>query len=449
MIPFASVLVLLVSLGLTPPLAAETPSAAALVGPANWNGFFPFRLGDSWTYDWKTSGTLYPGGVAVRTRTFDGTSFIGDTVGYKLVSDDGTFHLYTFERGVLAIHSSLEAGRYFDYDPAIVIAAPDMQVGDVRVTEQQTTGRRWKTTFLGVKPVTVPFGAFEKTLVIQVDMEGPDYSSTATHYFAPHVGLVAYHYVLQDAQKKLLVGVDAQLRLARLGGVNVTTPADLARLSVRASPPSEDRALRDQLRAAMEKRYTWNAAFPGFRGDVELVEPGKPPVTGRFVVGADLSVRVESDSAAARVALQNEISSFVTQRKPTDFDVAYAQTTFVRKQRRPDGALVVVAAEDPLMTSYTIANGEIVEVGRSMGRVSYVARDRSKHRTDDGRLITIEYDVVYTSNENDATLAVEHTRDGYITLGSYWVPSERRVERQEADRSDAIRELKLSNLRLP
>ena len=45
------------------------------------------------------------------TRTFDGTSFLDDRVGYKLVSDDGAYHLYTYDDGVLSIHSSSEAGR--------------------------------------------------------------------------------------------------------------------------------------------------------------------------------------------------------------------------------------------------------------------------------------------------------------------------------------------------
>ncbi len=107
-----------------------------------------------------------------------------------------------------------------------------------------------------------------------------------------------------------------------------------------------------------------------------------------------------------------------------------------------------MAAGDPLMTTYTVKDGEIAEMGRSMGRLSYLARERSKLKTDDGRLITVEYDVVYSSNETHTTISTEHTRDGYTHLGGYWVPQSRRVERQEGDKT-LVRELTLSDLRTP
>lgn len=429
--------------------AARGTPAAELVGSPNWNEYFPFRLGDSWTYDWKTSGPMAGAGSAIRTRAFDGTSFLDQSVGYKLVSDDGSYHLYTFDKGVLAIHSSLESGRYFDYDPALVVAAPDMRVGEPRVSEQVSGGRSWKTTLLGLEPIQVPLGTFERALAIRVDMQGSDFSATATHYFAPRVGLVAYRYTLKDTAKNTeLLSVDARLRLARLGGVSVSSAADLAGLAVRPSTLSEDRGLRERLREAMDKRYTWDAGFTGFRGRVELVEAGKAPVRATFAIGADLSVKVDAADDATRSLLRNELSSFVTHRKPSDFDVTYAETTFVQKDRNADGSVVLVAAGDPLMTTYTVKDGEIAEMGRSMGRLSYLARERSKLKTDDGRLITVEYDVVYSSNETHTTISTEHTRDGYTHLGGYWVPQSRRVERQEGDKT-LVRELTLSDLRTP
>ncbi|MGE3843233.1 MAG: DUF3386 family protein [Vicinamibacterales bacterium] len=429
--------------------AARGTPAAELVGSPNWNDYFPFRLGDSWTYDWRTAGPMGVGGAAVRTRSFDGTSFLNQSVGYKLLSDDGTYHLYTFEDGVLAIHSSLESGRYFDYDPALVLAAPDMRVGEPRVNEQANGGRSWKTTLLGLESIEVPLGSFERALAIRVDMQGADFSATAVHYFAPRVGLVAYKYSLRDvARNTELLTVDARLRLARLSGVNVSRAADLANVPLRASVAGENRDLREQLRAAMDRRYTWSADFTGFRGRVDFIETGKAPIHASFTVNPDLSVKVDAPDDASRALLRNELSSFVTHRKPTDFDVTYAETTFVQKGKTPDGAVVLVAAGDPLMTTYTIKDGHIVEMGRSMGRVSYMARDRSKLKTEDGRLITVEYDVIYSSNETLATISVERTRDGYARVGRFWVPQSRRVEREEGGKT-VTRELTLSELRTP
>jgi hypothetical protein len=430
--------------------AQAEPTAAELVRPGAWNELFPFRLGDSWTYDWKTGGRLAGGGTSVRTRGFDGTSFLHDGVGYKLVSDDGTFHLYTFEDGVLAVHSSLEMGRHFDYDPPVILAAPDLRVGQPLVNEQASAGRRWVTTVLGMQEITVPLGTFPRVLAIQLDMSGPDYVSTAVHYFAPRVGLVAYRYARKEAGgDALLLEVDAQLRLARLAGVNVTTVDDVARIAPHTSSINPDRGLRERVRAALDRRYTWGAGFRGFSGEATLREAGRVVAAGRFEVTPDLSVRVEAPDAAARAALRNEISSFVTHRKPVDFDLEYVDAAFVKMADRPDGSLVVVAADDPLMTTYTLKDDAIVETGRSMGRVSYVARERSRLDTGDGRTITTEYDVTYLSNENHATLSTEHTRDAYTRLGDSWVPAGRVVVKQEPGRADATRELALTDLRAP
>jgi hypothetical protein len=296
----------------------------------------------------------------------------------------------------------------------------------------------------------VPLGRFDRVLEVRIDMRGADYSSTATHYFARGAGLVAYRYVLTaGASEKPLLSVDAKLRLARLGGTSVSSIEDLARVPGRRATPAEDRSLRDALRSAIDRRYTWDAAFTGFRGDVVLSEAGKPAIKGTFVVGPDLSVKVEAPDAAARTALRNEISSFVTHRKPAHFDIVHAETTFVKKETRPDGAVVAVAAGDPLATTYVINDGEVLEMGRSMGRVSYLAREREKLRTEDGRTITVAYDVVYSSNENGTTLYTEHTRDSYVRLGGYWVPQARRVEKQQPDARVSTRELVLSNLREP
>lgn len=432
--------------------ATEVRTVADLVGARAWETYLPFRLGDSWTYDWKTEGPLAPGGVAARTRVFDGTSFIGDTVGYKLVADDGAYFLYTFDKGILALHSSSDTRRLLYYDPPVVIAAPDFTAGETRTVQQADGSRRFKTTFVGLEDVTVPLGTFARAVVMRLEMEGLDYSSEAVHYFAPRVGLVAYRYAVKDAKSgQPLLMVDAKLRLARLAGVDVRSAADLDRLPSAASSGAvaEDRNVRETIRQALGKRYTWNAAFPGFRGTAVLTEDGKPPVRGSFVVAPDLSVRIDAADDQSKATLQNEISSFITQRKNIPFDLVYAGTTFVKGATRPDGAIVISAAGDPVATTYTVKDGELVEVSRSMGRLSYAARDRQKFETEDGRTITVEYDVAYRSNETGKEISVERTRDSYTRLGGYWVPIGRRVIRSSDGQPSVSRELTLSELRTP
>jgi hypothetical protein len=452
---------LAVALSVGGPVLADQPDAdpappvgggrAADLVAGDWNDYFPFRLGDSWTYAWRTEGPMATAGSKVRTRSFDGTSFLGQSVGYKLVSDDGAYHLYTFEEGTLAIHSSSEAGRLHYYDPPVVLAWPDMRVGESRTVTQADAGRRWTTTLVGVEDVEVPLGRFSRALAIRLEMDGPDFRSSAVHYFAPHAGLVAYRYELRDAgADKMLLSVRGDLELARLAGVAVSGVADLARVpAAAAAVVGEDRDLRQALKQALGRRYTWGAAFPGLAGEASLSLPGRAPVRGRFLVRPDLTVKVDADDDAGRAALVNEISSFVTLRKEVPFDLTYAETSFRKTGTRPDGGIVVTSAGDSLATTYVLRGGQVAEVSRSLGRVSYLARDRATQATEDGRTLSTEYDVVYRSNETQADIAVENTRDEYVKLGAFWVPAGRRVERTAPGEAPSVRELRLEKLKTP
>jgi hypothetical protein len=203
------------------------------------------------------------------------------------------------------------------------------------------------------------------------------------------------------------------------------------------------------LKRALERRYTWDAKFPGLAGEATLSLPGRPPVHGPFVIAPDLGVKVDVDDAAARAALVNEISSFVTLRKDVPFDVTFAHTSFQKAGTRPDGGVVVASTGDALATSYVVRDGQVVELSRSLGRVSYLARDRATTATEDGRSLATEYDVVYRSNETQADIAVERTRDDYVKLGAYWVPAGRRVERSAPGEAASVRELRLEKLKTP
>jgi hypothetical protein len=131
--------------------AAPAATGADLVGSRKaWDSYFPFRLGDSWTYDRRSDGPLAASTAAVRTRTFDGTSFLNDSVGYKLVSDDAAYHLYTFVHGTIAIHSSSDAGHLLSYDQPVELAAPGMIVDRPVTVAHPDTGRTWHTTLNGL-----------------------------------------------------------------------------------------------------------------------------------------------------------------------------------------------------------------------------------------------------------------------------------------------------------
>ncbi len=428
----------------------------ALAGPGqetvgNLERYFPFRLGDSWTYDWQIAERGGAPRKRAHTRVFDGTEFIGAGLAYRLVSDDGSYHLYMIDKGVVTLHTSAEGGRLFYYDPPVVLVAPDSRVGEPRTVEHRETGRKWKTTLLGFEDVDVPLGRFEKCLKIRLEMESAEYLSDSLQYFAPAVGLVAYRYELRKAgSDRPEIQIEAQLRLARLSGKPISRAADLAQLPADGESEAvrrDDASAREALRRAIDQRYTWDAAFPGFRGDLEYLEAGKPPITGSFVVGKDLSVKIEAPGEAERAALRNEVSSFISHRKDAPFDLTYGGATFRKGSSGPGGELTILSQGDPTGAKHTLRGDELLAIERSVGRLRYLARYLKTLKTEDGRLISVEYELTFYSNEDQSEVSSEHIVDSYAKVGKYWIPTGRKNVKRVRGETTSF-ELRLTNLEL-
>lgn len=427
--------------------AAPSPEAAA---PAPTDRYFPFRLGDSWTYDWRVEGPRGPAQTLSRTRTFEGTEFVGGGVAFKLVSDDGTYHVYTLRSGKLQIHSSSEAGHVLYYDPPLVLFAPDLKAGKPRPTDNPETQRKWKTTLVGYEDVTVSLGTFKDCLKIRVEMEAPDHVSDSYHYFAPGVGLVAYQYDLLTPDRRTHeIKVDARLRLARLSGMRIASMADIEKLAQAGTLSlggQDDPSARAVLRRATDNRYTWDEKFPGFHGNFEYKEEGKPSAVGSFEVDRALNVRVTTPTEAARAQVRSQISSFCNHRKHNPFDLVYAGASFKKGATLPDGAAEILAEGDTMGTTYTVRKDEILSVGRSAGRLRFVADNREQLRTEDGRYITVVYDLTYYSNEDQSPVSREQMEDSYAKVGPYWLPTGRRTTRSERGKVTSSFVLRLSRL---
>jgi len=427
-------------------LCAPALAAGAQQAPASYERYFPFRLGDSWSYDWTIQESGRPPRTVDRTRTFESLDFFGARYAFKLVADDGNWHTYSLTDGVLAIHASSEDGRIFNYEPPVVVFAPDLQPGQSRVTENPETQRRFTATFVGFEDAALPLGTLRGCLKLRLQMASPDYVSDSWQLFAAGVGLVAYRYELKSPAGATLVKVDSKLRLARLGGVLVSRAEAAAALAERETLDlggRDDPEARAALKRATERRYTWDAKFPGFRGEFEYAEQGKPAVRGSFAVDAALNVKVQAPSEAAQALLRSQISSFIAHRRHKPFEQEYARTAFRKGRALPDGELEVLADGDAMGSSYRLRKDEIASVGRSVGRLRFVATNLRHLTTDDGRSIATEYELSYYSNQDGSSISSERTTDTYQKLGGYWLPFGRRVTRTAAGKPAGGFELSL------
>lgn len=432
---------------------APLPVRAAPEGAAGrYDAFFPFRLGDSWSYDWHLSERGKPPRRLDRTRVFEQTEFVGKGLGYRLVNDDGTYEVFSLADGVLKLHGSSEGGRILSFEPPIVLAAPDMREGEPRTTDNPETGRRFRATLLGLRDVETPLGTLRGCLELRLETEGRELYADARQFFYPGVGMVALRYELHGAERQgpKRSSVEARLRLARLAGIQVARLEDVERLLARetiALPGKDDPSARSILKRAAQMRYTWDQRFPGFKGDFEYLEAGKPPLTGSFEVDRELNVRVTAASEAARAMLRNQISSFVAHRRFKPFDVEYAGAVFKKGETTPAGDVEVLAEGDTMGTRYLLRKSDILSVGRSVGRLRFVATNLARVPTDDARSIVSDYELVYYSNEDGALVSRERSLDSYEKLGEYYLPTGRQVTRNDKDKPPSSFELRLLRLR--
>ena len=106
----------------------------------------------------------------------------------------------------------------------------------------------------------------------------------------------------------------------------------------------------------------------------------------------------------------------------------------------------ILAEGDTMGTSYIVRKGGILRVSGSAGRVRFVADNLSQLRTEDGRYITVEYQITYFSNEDQGEISKEELVDAYSKAGAYWLPVGRKSVRTEHGVKTAAFELRLTNL---
>ena len=453
-------------LGLLPMLCPAADKAKTAKAPTDLESgdidvpaFFPIRQGDSWTYVWIYRIADGPLQEIMRTRTFEGREFADAGYADKLISEDGDYALFSLDQQGLRIHGTAEVKRdvRFLFDPPVVILTKDMKLGHPVVTTQQEEDGQHTRTFTSVleavAPVETPMGKFPDCLKIRWDMESSIASQKTTYYLARGVGIVAYQVDARSRDGRTAVMVDARLKLAQLSGRDVTKVGQILELAAptHGGEFTDNSKARSIFREATSHRYVWDGKFPGFAADFTLVQGSQPEIRGSVTVNRQLAVDVTCTDPGGRAVVHGAVSQFVAHRQMHPFDARYGsgKAIFGLLQADPGGeAEVVVNDEEAMGSRYRIRDRQILEVSRSYGRVRFVTSNLKSVSAEDGRLITVEYEIKYFSNETGAELSRAHFTDRYEKVGGYWVPTGR-TQVDTAKGTTSTLELNLSRIRYP
>ena len=207
-------------------------------------------------------------------------------------------------------------------------------------------------------------------------------------------------------------------------------------------------AARDIFKSAYENRYTWDENFPGYSADFEL-EIGHDTKLGRsgdkvltagtyngsVTVPADLTdlngivVDGVSDPLAAEWIV-NQIKDVITHRKRSDFESAHGKHEFaIDGDTDATGAVPIAVSGDSMGSHYKIRDRQVVEVSRTMGRMSFTIAHLDKLDTDTGYLST-SYTAVFTDPSSGKVVNQIKFADSYGEYGGYFLMTEQEVKGQ-------------------
>jgi hypothetical protein len=198
-----------------------------------------------------------------------------------------------------------------------------------------------------------------------------------------------------------------------------------------------------ELRAAQERGYRYPPSFGGFAATVRVVSGSRTTSTNANVVvdGEGVVVTLNTDDEASRWA-GDELRSIVAHRRARDYDQVDGR--FEKRVVADDNPLGhLIEIDDPMGSSYRLADGQITLVTRRPGgrRFSIVVQERSAVTV--GAEVPTAFTVFYW-DVDEALVASEAYTDRYVDVDGLFLPGSRTIVRADAE-GIATRRLVLSD----
>lgn len=187
-------------------------------------------------------------------------------------------------------------------------------------------------------------------------------------------------------------------------------------------------AARDFFRAAYENRYTWDAAFPGYRADVTFTHNGQT-YKGKATVSADLKPEVTGIAdEAAQKAVHGQLFEVSIHRVRRSFEDSHGNNTFRYGETQTNGAVEILMGGKAEGDRYEVKNQEVSMVHRHIHGVVVTIHTYSSHDTGAGYL-SHRYDSVYHDPKTgDQKGGLSDFEDEYTEVGGYYILSRRLIE---------------------
>jgi hypothetical protein len=197
---------------------------------------------------------------------------------------------------------------------------------------------------------------------------------------------------------------------------------------------------------AYEGRYTWDAKFPGYSADVQLVQDAEV-YTGKISINRDLSIEVTGIAdEQVQEGIYIQLQDVVIHRQNSSFEQSYGKCEFTLGETDETGAVEVLVTSDSVDSQYKIRGGEIWQVSRAIARNAFVIDTHENFDTGAG-YIALRYEATCRNSKTNEVTSVLKFEDTYEKFGDYYLLTKQVVhEYQDGDRSTT--EFSYSNIKL-
>jgi hypothetical protein len=209
-------------------------------------------------------------------------------------------------------------------------------------------------------------------------------------------------------------------------------------LAAAAQEPQADPKARALLREAYERRYRWDAAFPGFAGKILVAHSGMER-SGTIHVTAEGNVELAlTDADATRTGIrsatkwaQEAVRTWITPLQPSSFARGDGKhpVTFGKLDYHPAGRSILL--HDERHTSYRVRDGQLWQIereesarGENPGQVLLEFLDFA--RTEEGLMLPRTITITRFEGGGGRLRQSTTLADTYQRLGNYYVPYMRR-----------------------
>jgi hypothetical protein len=179
-----------------------------------------------------------------------------------------------------------------------------------------------------------------------------------------------------------------------------------------------EKTAKDIFQAAYENRYTWDADFPGYQADVELIQ-GDEVYNGHIKINPDFTVEVTgiADEKVAE-SVYTQLRDVVTHRKRNTFEKAHGANSFALGETDSSGAVEILVTGDAMGSNYRVRGNQISLVSRVMGRMAFVINHRGHLETGSG-YVSSHYTAVFRNPQTNEVIRQMDFEDTYEPVGAY------------------------------